>query len=277
VTDDAEDDGLESLRSVWLSMPDEDPPERGLADLMAAARVKATEMTKPSLWQRFVDTMRRPPVLALATVMILLGGVVLVGNRNKGTDAMDAQPTVSAPEAPGADRAPPSAEEAAQAAPETITAPPAPAAGSAAAPMAELAKDEPAPAPMKRPEPKTKSAPHTGATAAPPKADAKLERMRDADDAVMLSPLGETEQVEAGDKERPRSSPTPGGGASTGAALSTTGRTAAELHQQARNLVARGDCKAAATLTNRIAKQDPAYYKAKVVPDKAFDRCVLAQ
>lgn len=82
MSDDADDDPqLKSLRAVWLSMPDEDPPERGLAELMAAARVKAEKMTKPSLWQRIAALLRRPPVFALATVLIIIGGVVFIGNR----------------------------------------------------------------------------------------------------------------------------------------------------------------------------------------------------
>jgi len=32
---------LRAMRSVWLAMRDEDPPERGLAELLAAARAKA--------------------------------------------------------------------------------------------------------------------------------------------------------------------------------------------------------------------------------------------
>ena len=44
---DDDDPQLKSLRAVWLSLPDEDPPERGLSELMAAARVKAEAMAKP--------------------------------------------------------------------------------------------------------------------------------------------------------------------------------------------------------------------------------------
>ena len=66
----------------WLSLPDEEPPERGLAELMAAARMKAEVMASPPWWKRLFAVMRRPPVLALATVMILVCGVIVVGRHH---------------------------------------------------------------------------------------------------------------------------------------------------------------------------------------------------
>jgi hypothetical protein len=90
--EDADDDQLKSLRAVWLSMPDEDPPVRGLASLMEAARVKADEMAQPSLWQRIAALLRRPPVLALATVLVLIGGAVFIGQRK---DKLSHAPEVS--------------------------------------------------------------------------------------------------------------------------------------------------------------------------------------
>ena len=91
MSDEADDDPqLKSLRAVWLSMPDEDPPERGLAELMAAARVKAEKMTQPSLWQRIKALMLRPPMLALATVLVLIGGAVFLGQRR---DKLAHEPT----------------------------------------------------------------------------------------------------------------------------------------------------------------------------------------
>jgi hypothetical protein len=282
VTADDDDDGLKSLRAVWLSMPDEDPPERGLADLMAAARVKAETMATPSLWQRFVDAMRRPPVLALATVMVLLGGAVLVSNRDKG---MSAQPTVSTPEAPGTARDELRDEGGARSAGSAAAAP-----ATTAMPEAVVEESRPTPPPTQRPEAKAKSGSKGIATtpqAEPiesPKTSAKLDRRRD--DAAPLDGDGEAEKAEAvrggttAAKETRRREPTVGAAQSPvqsdSAALAASGPSSSEIHQMARKLAARGDCKAAQTLTNRIAKQDPVYYKAKVVPDKAFDRCVLA-
>ena len=76
------DPELAAMRSVWLSMRDEEPPDRGLAELLAAARIQAEAMApKPSWWQRLLAALRRPPLLALVTVLVLLGGAVLLGRR----------------------------------------------------------------------------------------------------------------------------------------------------------------------------------------------------
>jgi hypothetical protein len=282
VTADDDDDGLKSLRAVWLSMPDEDPPERGLADLMAAARMKAETMATPSLWQRFVDAMRRPPVLALATVMVLIGGAVLVSNRDKG---MSAQPTVSTPEAPGAARDEARDEGGAVSAGSAAAVPSAPTTTASELPLED---SKPVPPPVKEPEAKAKNAPKEIAPKAEPvespKTTAKLDRPRDD-----VSD-GEAEKAETSRKTGGKTATTetrPHTGTASGMtqapvqndslALATSGPSSVEIHQMARKLAARGDCKSAQMLTTRLAKQDPAYYKAKVVPDKAFDRCVLAQ
>lgn len=96
--DDDDDAQLKSLRAVWLAMPDEDPPERGLDALMAAARTKAVQMADgsselpkaTSWWERFVAQFRRPPVLALATVVVLVAGAVLFGHRGMKANAPNA-------------------------------------------------------------------------------------------------------------------------------------------------------------------------------------------
>jgi hypothetical protein len=85
------DPQVRAMRAVWLTMRDEDPPERGLAALLAAARVTAETMhARPTPWQRLVADLRRPPTLALATVMVLVGGAVLLGRR--GVDVPAARP-----------------------------------------------------------------------------------------------------------------------------------------------------------------------------------------
>lgn len=92
---DHDDDAqLKQLRSVWVSMRDEEPSDRGMAALMAAARTKAAELeqaAQPSWWQRIAATLRRPPVLALATVTVLLGGALIVTQRK---DAMKSNAVV---------------------------------------------------------------------------------------------------------------------------------------------------------------------------------------
>ena len=82
----------------WLSLPDEEPPERGFAELMAAARVKADVMANPPWWKRLFAVARRPPVLALATVVVVVCGVIVVGHdRNQ---AMTPAPAVDVPAGP---------------------------------------------------------------------------------------------------------------------------------------------------------------------------------
>jgi hypothetical protein len=79
---EGEDDDatLRAMRAVWLTMREEDPPGSGVAELLAAARAKAeTLQARPPLWQRMLAGLRRPPALALVTVMLLVGGAVLLG------------------------------------------------------------------------------------------------------------------------------------------------------------------------------------------------------
>jgi len=77
-----EDAQVRAMRSVWLAMREEEPSSGGLAELMAAARGKAAEMAPaPSWWQRAVAGLRRPQVLAFATVLVLLGGALVVSRQ----------------------------------------------------------------------------------------------------------------------------------------------------------------------------------------------------
>ncbi|MEO8704785.1 MAG: hypothetical protein ABI867_32310 [Kofleriaceae bacterium] len=93
---------MQSMRSVWLSMRDgdEEPPANGLAALMAAARDKAAAM-KPqeSWWRRAFAVLVRPPVLAMATIVVLVGGAVVLKNRGTELDATTTQavPAESSP------------------------------------------------------------------------------------------------------------------------------------------------------------------------------------
>ena len=139
--DDRDDDlELGSLRAMLRSMPDEEPPARGLDALMAAARDKAAQMAeadKPeveSWWQRWFAAFRRPPVLALASITVLVGGGLFLASRKSD---MEAQPEVSVAQ-----------ESAKSAAPGSATStmePPAPPPAEPAADMATGAAPEAAP------------------------------------------------------------------------------------------------------------------------------------
>lgn len=82
-----DDEQLRGLRAVWLSLPDEEAPVRGMAELLAAARAKAVDMAPVPWWRRAF----RPPVLALATIALIVGGVVLLTRSSKDNTA-PAQP-----------------------------------------------------------------------------------------------------------------------------------------------------------------------------------------
>ena len=86
--DDANDPVMRSMRAVWLTMRDEAPPSGGLTDLLNAARAQAEAMQpRESWWRRSVAMLMRPPLLALATVVVLIGGAVIIKNRGVDVDS----------------------------------------------------------------------------------------------------------------------------------------------------------------------------------------------
>ena len=92
-----EDAHLRALRSVWLSLPDEDPPNAGLAELMAAARARAEVLAQPPRWRRLFVQLRKPPILAFATLLVVVGGAIAIGRHS---DTVDQSGPVTAPAAP---------------------------------------------------------------------------------------------------------------------------------------------------------------------------------
>jgi len=140
--DDHDDDAaLKQLRSVWVSMRDEEPSDRGMAALMAAARTKAAELeqaAQPSWWQRLAASLRRPPVLALATVTVLLGGALVLTQRK---DAMKTSATVETDTA--STRGYGDGEEMAANGPSAGSAAPAPDPAAAPLPPTEVPPPEP--------------------------------------------------------------------------------------------------------------------------------------
>jgi len=134
--DDDPDSG--SLRHVFSEMRavDEDPPARGLAELMAAARAHAP--TPVPWWQRIAHALRQPPALAVASIVILIGGALVISRPDATieevapTTRSNVAPTAIPPRGPST---PPQDERRAKAAvtPKDMTPPPRPRATPSAA------------------------------------------------------------------------------------------------------------------------------------------------
>lgn len=252
MADESDDDPqLKSLRAVWLEMRDEDPPSRGLDALMAAARSQATVFAKPSLWQRFVDQLRRPPVLAFASLVLLISGAVVLTRHD---DALEkAQPTSVTPsevEAPAANR-------------DTTTpaATPAPVTNAPTKTLEERGgrsdykSDELRAAPVhKAPRPATHGQGEVGferpAAPAPPpppppSAVDQVEEAQTTRAAPVAGPKAAAPKVEPAPAEQ----------------------LAAQLATQMRSAQARGDCENAKAIAARIARQDPVYYRERVAAE----------
>jgi hypothetical protein len=145
---DDDDPRLRAMRAVWLTMRHEDPPGSGLAELLAAARAKAETMQAgPTWWQRLVAALRRPQALALATVLVLVGGAVLLGRH---PDRMELRDRVSGSAGPmsGSERqaTPPTVERPRDTAPAGAPEPGAATQGSMASTMHGGAARAPDPA-----------------------------------------------------------------------------------------------------------------------------------
>ncbi len=288
--DHADDPQLKALRAVWLEMrdSDEDPPMRGLDALMAAARVQADAMATPPWWKRLAASLRRPPVLALASVAVLIGGAVLVTRHGAIEKAQTTVPAgAPVPELPDPSRnsdldlQPGSA--ATSPAPSPATAPitrplpppavPAPAAetrrfeqgasGEAqhhrtAAPATPHASSRPTPAPT----PASTETPRPRSAADPAFAADKAPVGKPADDDGGRAGAGTALEKD----ERPE----PGAAQTRGPATVLVD----QLATQARSAAERGDCENARAIAQRIARQDAAYYREHVAPEPAIARCI---
>jgi hypothetical protein len=300
VTDrDDDDPQLTSLRAVWLNMPDEDPPERGLAELMAAARVKADEMARPSWWQRLVALLRRPPVLALATVLVLLGGAVFIGQRR---DKLEAVPEVasegraqnSVEEVPPVQAVAPAQEPELER--NAVPAPAMVAPAEEAAPARGAPPEEPklvAPErqrPARVPRPRgERTAPGRapartggrGATAHAPETTITTGTLHDKDaiDGVSfgLESTSSAPAPESQAHEAPKAAATAELASDADEATSTRAASppsrAAQYLAQAKSAAARGDCAAARVLMKRAASADAAAYRKALASDAALKKC----
>lgn len=300
-----DDDQLKRLRSVWVSMRsgDEEPSERGLDALMAAARTKAADMAPPAsegLWAKLLSIFRRPPVLALASLTVLLGGALFITQRHdriQSEAAIAARPEQSAP---GAAPTPDLTRE------DALPTESAGAAGSSAQIQAPTAIPG---APPRDPDPRSHIT--TGARPREPRREetkrSEKPRAEKADEDVPLgkptSIVVETEVAGGAVQAVPdgvNSTPQNGTRAPVAKPPSATpsndsfGRTdpklemdgantastndrrsqVAQLVKQCESAAARNDCAAVRVLAKRIQSADVDAYSERVAKNTAIARCL---
>ncbi|MGE0872683.1 MAG: hypothetical protein AB7P03_29275 [Kofleriaceae bacterium] len=300
MTDDELDDSdpkLKQLRAVWLSMRDEQPSERGLDALLAAARDKADAMrgaeTAPSWWQRFTAVMRRPPVLALASAVVLIGGAVVVIHKRDASSLLEPRPT-QAPtqsEAPGAapqvPAAGPEAPRTQQPSAESVSEPLAPdpradrpsrsvpaksrrldKSSEAARPRSKPAVTTPPAPPPPPPAVQTsKMPPAVGEMAGPSDGGSQRENT--------VAPSAAKEHAPGSSAVRSRDDAPTTKGADADADVGA-GTNIDELVKHCERAAVRGDCASVRSLAVRIEKLDANVYKARVRANQTIRRCLEA-
>lgn len=220
----------------WLSLPDEEPPERGLAELMAAARMKAEVMARPPWWRRVFDLLRRPPVLALATIVVLLGGVIVVGHHpdQVQSPAVTAEPPE--PLVPATPRA-----EVVATPPTAVVAPP-----QVVAPKHVTKKP-----PIVKAEPKTS----------------------DPEALQLAMPQAAPDMAAEGDDEAPVQAGTTKADGPAGAKAGKA-NAAPDPLARCRAAAVRKDCAGAKACARAVEKADPSYYRANATRDAALKSCL---
>ena len=265
-----------SMRSVWLSMREEDPPQGGLAELMAAARAKADVMAPPkeAWWQRLFATLRRPPVLALATVVLLVGGAVIIGKRQSDMTVEQLAPagpvieqTVDHPDDQKLDDL--ESAEPAPVMPNTA------AAGSGTAALGKD-QDQGQVGPTVR---RNRTKPPHDPIAKPE----TLEVKKHAGGEAPGVGKGEADQVIATDDESTKTTtatppppplPSPPVSAPTHDPEMSRPATIAQLVEQSAAAAARGDCATVKTTSARIRKLSPGVYNEQIAKNAAIAKCL---
>ena len=247
---DSHDDAtLDRMRSMWRELPDEEPPTRGLAELMAAARINAEVLARPSWWRRISDLLRRPSVLALASLMLLIGGAVLVTHRG----ARDEMPAASTPSVGSATK-----EAPIEPMEKTL--------GPAGSPVVPLQTQSP-------------SAP---ATHAPTRSFHKAAQTS-TESTPRVQPVQPVGGAPAGlsvPDPAPAPGPTPPRAPpetvieSDGAPRGPREVLVGDLLEQCRAAATRGDCETAKLIAARIARRDAAYYRSNVPTDVTIAKCL---
>ncbi|MGE0396041.1 MAG: hypothetical protein AB7T06_04870 [Kofleriaceae bacterium] len=291
------DESLSSMRSMWRDMRDEEPSDKGMAALLAAAREKAEEMKPKRSWLAvLLDQLRRPPVLAMATVVVLIGGAVVISQRKdeirteselaesssdtrgdtvvatpEPAPAPAAEPVVTETEPPGAEVRDRGGQAAGSAAPGPVAAP--------------VVAEKPRPPAKKATRP---SAGEGGAldnlakTPDAPKLDAaKAEKKQEPREPLQLATGDEDDMQPKGAAESTGAAPPAPAPVSRKPLPSIEGEdrtsrdtTLAQLVKQCEAAAAKNDCGAVRTIVQKIQRQDPSTYRLKLAKNAAVTRCL---
>lgn len=298
MTDDANEDPendplLRSMRSVWLGMRDEEPPQRGLAELMAAARAQADVMKpKESWWRKSLALLVRPPVLAAATVLVVVGGAVALNRRGAEAPAPMVESELTAKAAPKQEPVEPPRDVAKK----ELAAEEAPAAGSAAADgrssrvTAPTAANQQQPQPPVVTKPNIVDAPATVKISPPPPPPPPSAEPGGGEGGMVIAndaPVVEGTKSDKKPTRGTRSEPTRfdeaegdfGARAPTTADPAPAPRRAPtvstdQLVKQAQAAASRNDCAAVKVTADRVKKTDPAAYKTRLATQPAIARCL---
>ena len=294
-----DDDALRGMRSVWLSMRDEEPSGRGMAELMAAARAQAASKQPEPAWKRawaaITDVLRRPPVLALATIVVVAGTAALVTSHGGLTTSEPrAAQAVQAPSpvVPASATAAPGDEGRAGGRSATdqgmatdkkeSVAPVAQDAPVAAAPVVPALESVAAPkpvthAPMKKAP--AKPNPPGGSRAPSTSTDGRFGATLDDDDAAEAQTTKLARPPDKAPMAPPPADPAAPSDAAPVAQGASHGRSETGLVQQLRACqaaAARGDCPAVRTMAERLRARDAAFYRATVAKDAAISKCLAS-
>jgi hypothetical protein len=306
------DESLSSMRSMWRDLADEEPSDRGMAALMAAAREKADSMRpQQSWWARLVDVLRRPPVLAVATVVVLIGGAVVISQR-KDDLKTESETTTSSAAGPAANptanaTAPtPGPVDVGDVAGDNteggrVGAPGAGSAASVAEPPPPVVTPERTPVRPQHSQPKPDSKPSTVTSTEEAKQVPKVEKAPEKkasekppskDDAnkqskgAMQLATGDDEiQPSSGTSSDAPAAPPEAPGDHTSVlrkplpSIEGEDRTArdasvAQLIKQCEAAAAKNDCAVVRTIAAKIAQQDPQTYRNRVVKNAKVARCL---
>lgn len=286
MTDSGDDDDLDnmmgSMRGMFRDMADEEPPARGLDALMAAARTKAAEMApepvKESWWRRTLAMLTRPPVLAAATVVVLVGSTMVLSRRSD----MDVAATHRAVEAERPRKQP------------------------ADAPTAAVKKDATAKGDVPKPDQLDNNSRSNRPAVRPrppvvarPEATPETVKVAPKDDDQETKPAvqategldelgGQGRGGDARDLPRAPEPPKPTGrpegnqpavvdadlAVRPSAPSSGGAPSVPQLVKQAETAASRNDCAAVKATAERIRKLDAATYKTRVVTQAAIKRCL---